>query len=341
MKIAIVGASGAVGQEFLRILEQRDLPIGELLLFGSQRSAGRVYKFRGKDITVKLLQHNDDFKGVDFALTSAGAGTSREFAETITRHGAVMIDNSSAFRLDPEVPLVIPEVNPEDVKWSKGLIANPNCATIIGLTAIAPLHRKAKVKRLIASTYQAVSGAGKGGIDELEAEVKAPAGTPAPCKVFPYPIAYNLIPQIGGFNDEGYTSEEMKMQNEGRKMFHDDNLLVSCTCVRVPIIRSHSEALTIEFENEISPEEARELLKDAPGVRLWDEPEEKHYPMPLLTSDQDLVYVGRIRRDLSAPKDVYNRSLVLFCCADQVRKGAATNAVQIAELVFGLAESAF
>lgn len=229
----------------------------------------------------------------------------------------------------------------EDVKWSKGLIANPNCATIIGLTAIAPLHRKAKVKRLIASTYQAVSGAGKGGIDELEAEVKAPAGTPAPCKVFPYPIAYNLIPQIGGFNDEGYTSEEMKMQNEGRKMFHDDNLLVSCTCVRVPIIRSHSEALTIEFENEISPEEARELLKDAPGVRLWDEPEEKHYPMPLLTSDQDLVYVGRIRRDLSAPKDVYNRSLVLFCCADQVRKGAATNAVQIAELVFGLAESAF
>ena len=341
MKIAIVGASGAVGQEFLRILEQRDLPIGELLLFGSQRSAGRVYKFRGKDITVKLLQHNDDFKGVDFALTSAGAGTSREFAETITRHGAVLIDNSSAFRLDPEVPLVIPEVNPEDVKWSKGLIANPNCATIIGLTAIAPLHRKAKVKRLIASTYQAVSGAGKGGIDELEAEVKAPAGTPAPCKVFPYPIAYNLIPQIGGFNDEAYTSEEMKMQNEGRKMLHDDNLLVSCTCVRVPIIRSHSEALTIEFENEISPEEARELLKDAPGVRLWDEPEEKHYPMPLLTSDQDLVYVGRIRRDLSAPKESYNRSLVLFCCADQVRKGAATNAVQIAELVFGLAQSAF
>ena len=180
-----------------------------------------------------------------------------------------------------------------------------------------------------------------GGIDELEAEVKAPAGTPAPCKVFPYPIAYNLIPQIGGFNDEAYTSEEMKMQNEGRKMLHDDNLLVSCTCVRVPIIRSHSEALTIEFENEISPEEARELLKDAPGVRLWDEPEEKHYPMPLLTSDQDLVYVGRIRRDLSAPKESYNRSLVLFCCADQVRKGAATNAVQIAELVFGLAQSAF
>lgn len=171
--------------------------------------------------------------------------------------------------------------------------------------------------------------------------MKAPAGTPAPCKVFPYPIAYNLIPQIGGFNDEGYTSEEMKMQNEGRKMLHDDNLLVSCTCVRVPIIRSHSEALTIEFENEISPEEARELLKDAPGVRLWDEPEEKHYPMPLLTSDQDLVYVGRIRRDLSAPKESYNRSLVLFCCADQVRKGAATNAVQIAELVFGLAQSAF
>ena len=340
LKVGILGATGAVGEQMMIVLAERNFPVAELRLFGSSRSAGTKLAFKGKDYVVEEASL-ERMKGLDLLLGAADNDVAKKFLPDAAKLGVTVVDNSSAFRLDPEVPLVIPEVNPEDVKWSKGLIANPNCATIIGLTAIAPLHRKAKVKRLIASTYQAVSGAGKGGIDELEAEVKAPAGTPAPCKVFPYPIAYNLIPQIGGFNDEGYTSEEMKMQNEGRKMLHDDNLLVSCTCVRVPIIRSHSEALTIEFENEISPEEARELLKDAPGVRLWDEPEEKHYPMPLLTSDQDLVYVGRIRRDLSAPKDVYNRSLVLFCCADQVRKGAATNAVQIAELVFGLAQSAF
>ena len=228
---------------------------------------------------------------------------------------------------------MIPEVNPEDVKWSKGLIANPNCATIIALTAVAALHRKARLRRMVASTYQAVSGAGRGGMEDLEEEVKT--GRPV-LRTFPYPIAYNLIPQIGGFNDLGYTSEEMKLQNEGRKMLHDDTFLVSCTCVRVPIMRSHSEALTLEFEKEISPEEAREILQNAPGVKLWDDPAEKHYPMPMLTSDQDLVYVGRIRRDLEATKDAYNRSLSLFCCADQIRKGAATNAIQIAEIVFGI-----
>ena len=249
--------------------------------------------------------------------------------------GVHVVDNSSAFRLDPEVPLVIPEVNPEDVKLSKGLIANPNCATIIGLTAVMPLHRHARIRRLVVSPYQAVSGAGKAGIDNLESEVKGNPRAENSC--FPYPSAYNLIPQIGGFNDAGYTSEEMKFQNEGRKMLHDDTLRVACTCVRVPIVRSHSEAITIEFENDITPEKAKELLADAPGVVLCDDPANQRYPMPLETSDQDLVFVGRVRRDLSAEADKFNRSLTLFCCADQVRKGAATNAIRIAELVFGIA----
>ena len=250
--------------------------------------------------------------------------------------GIHVVDNSSAFRLDPDVPLVIPEVNPEDVKLSKGLIANPNCATIIGLTAVNSLHRHARIRRMVVSTYQAVSGAGKAGIDALEAEVKAANGQRAEGSCFPYPIAYNLIPQIGSFNEMGYSSEEMKMQNEGRKMLHDETIRFACTCVRVPIIRSHSEAITLEFENDITPDKARELLAEAPGVVLCDDPNYGQYPMPLLTSDQDLVYVGRVRRDLSADAASFNRSLTLFCCADQVRKGAATNAVQIAELIFGL-----
>lgn len=332
LKVGILGATGAVGEQMRIVLAERKFPIAELRLFGSARSAGTEVEFDGKMVKVEEATP-EAFEGLDLLLGAADNDVAKKFLPDAAKKGIVVVDNSSAFRLDPEVPLVIPEVNPEDVKWSKGLIANPNCATIIALTAVAALHRKARLRRMVASTYQAVSGAGRGGMEDLEEEVKT--GRPV-LRTFPYPIAYNLIPQIGGFNDLGYTSEEMKLQNEGRKMLHDDTFLVSCTCVRVPIIRSHSEALTIEFENEISPEEARELLKDAPGVRLWDEPEEKHYPMPLLTSDQDLVYVGRIRRDLSAPKDVYNRSLVLFCCADQVRKGAATNAVQIAELVFGL-----
>ena len=335
LKVGILGATGAVGEQMMIVLAERNFPVGELRLFGSSRSAGTKLAFKGKDYEVEEASL-ERMKGLDLLLGAADNDVAKKYLPDAAKLGVTVVDNSSAFRLDPEVPLVIPEVNPEDVKWSKGLIANPNCATIIGLTAIAPLHRKAKVKRLIASTYQAVSGAGKGGIDELEAEVKAPAGTPAPCKVFPYPIAYNLIPQIGGFNDVGYTSEEMKMQNEGRKMLHDETIRFACTCVRVPIIRSHSEAITLEFENDITPDKARELLAEAPGVVLCDDPNNGQYPMPLLTSDQDLVYVGRVRRDLSADAASFNRSLTLFCCADQVRKGAATNAVQIAELIFGL-----
>ena len=332
LKVGILGATGAVGEQMRIVLAERKFPIAELRLFGSARSAGTEVEFDGTMVKVEEATP-EAFEGLDLLLGAADNDVAKKFLPDAAKKGIVVVDNSSAFRLDPEVPLVIPEVNPEDVKWSKGLIANPNCATIIALTAVAALHRKARLRRMVASTYQAVSGAGRGGMEDLEEEVKT--GRPV-LRTFPYPIAYNLIPQIGGFNDLGYTSEEMKLQNEGRKMLHDDTFLVSCTCVRVPIMRSHSEALTLEFEKEISPEEAREILQNAPGVKLWDDPAEKHYPMPMLTSDQDLVYVGRIRRDLAATKDAYNRSLSLFCCADQIRKGAATNAIQIAEIVFGI-----
>lgn len=332
LKVGILGATGAVGEQMRIVLAERKFPIAELRLFGSARSAGTEVEFDGKRVKVEEATP-EAFEGLDLLLGAADNDVAKKFLPDAAKKGIVVVDNSSAFRLDPEVPLVIPEVNPEDVKWSKGLIANPNCATIIALTAVAALHRKARLRRMVASTYQAVSGAGRGGMEDLEEEVKT--GRPV-LRTFPYPIAYNLIPQIGGFNDLGYTSEEMKLQNEGRKMLHDDTFLVSCTCVRVPIMRSHSEALTLEFEKEISPEEAREILQNAPGVKLWDDPAEKRYPMPMLTSDQDLVYVGRIRRDLAATKDAYNRSLSLFCCADQIRKGAATNAIQIAEIVFGI-----
>ena len=332
LKVGILGATGAVGEQMRIVLAERKFPIAELRLFGSARSAGTEVEFDGKMVKVEEATP-EAFEGLDLLLGAADNDVAKKFLPDAAKKGIVVVDNSSAFRRDPEVPLVIPEVNPEDVKWSKGLIANPNCATIIALTAVAALHRKARLRRMVASTYQAVSGAGRGGMEDLEEEVKT--GRPV-LRTFPYPIAYNLIPQIGGFNDLGYTSEEMKLQNEGRKMLHDDTFLVSCTCVRVPIMRSHSEALTLEFEKEISPEEAREILQNAPGVKLWDDPAEKHYPMPMLTSDQDLVYVGRIRRDLAATKDAYNRSLSLFCCADQIRKGAATNAIQIAEIVFGI-----
>lgn len=332
LKVGILGATGAVGEQMRIVLAERKFPIAELRLFGSARSAGTEVEFDGKMVKVEEATP-EAFEGLDLLLGAADNDVAKKFLPDAAKKGIVVVDNSSAFRLDPEVPLVIPEVNPEDVKWSKGLIANPNCATIIALTAVAALHRKARLRRMVASTYQAVSGAGRGGMEDLEEEVKT--GRPV-LRTFSYPIAYNLIPQIGGFNDLGYTSEEMKLQNEGRKMLHDDTFLVSCTCVRVPIMRSHSEALTLEFEKEISPEEAREILQNAPGVKLWDDPAEKHYPMPMLTSDQDLVYVGRIRRDLAATKDAYNRSLSLFCCADQIRKGAATNAIQIAEIVFGI-----
>ena len=330
MKVAIVGASGAVGQEFLRVLDERNFPLDELVLFGSKRSAGTKYTFRGKQIEVKLLQHNDDFKGVDIAFTSAGAGTSKEFAETITKYGAVMIDNSSAFRMDADVPLVVPEVNAADAKdRPRRIIANPNCTTIVSLVAINALNQDSPIESIIASSYQAVSGAGAGGPIELLNEVeRLGQGEPVEPKVFQYQIAYNVIPQIGGEAFEGYTSEEMKMQNEGRKIMHLPELKVSCTCVRVPVVRSHSVSIVVRTREKISVERARQLIAAAPGCRLVDDLANKRYPMPLETSDQDLVFVGRIRDDLTS-----DNGLNIWCCGDQVRKGAATNAVQIAQLL--------
>lgn len=335
LKIGILGATGAVGRQMLTVLEERAFSVSELRLFASGRSAGTTISAFGRDWTVEETDASR-FQGLDLLLGAAENDIARKYLPLAAEMGVLVVDNSSAFRLSPEVPLVIPEINPEDIQKSNGIIANPNCATIIALTAVGALHRYARIRRMIVSTYQAVSGAGKDGIDALLNEVSAissGSAVPAP-GTFQYQIAYNLIPQIGGFNELGYSSEEMKMQNEGRKMLHDDTLSVNCTCVRVPIIRSHSESITLTFERDISPEKAKELLSNAPGVRLYDEPGERKYPMPLLTSDQDLVYVGRIRRDLSAPRESYSRSLSLFCCADQIRKGAATNAVQIAELCF-------
>ena len=330
MKIAIVGASGAVGQELLRILEERQFPVDDLLLFGSERSAGREYLFRGKPHTVRLLQDNDDFRGVDIAFTSAGGSTSARFADTITRHGAVMIDNSSQFRMDEDVPLVVPEINPEDAKrHPRNIIANPNCTTIVSLVAINALNQLSPIESIVASSYQAVSGAGAGGPIELMAEVDALSrGESYQPKVFQYQIAYNVIPQIGGEAFEGYTSEEMKMQNEGRKIMHLPELKVSCTCVRVPVVRSHSVSIVVRTREKISVERARELIAAAPGCRLVDDLKNKKYPMPLDTSDQDTVFVGRIRDDLTS-----DNGLNIWCCGDQVRKGAATNAVQIAQLL--------
>ena len=327
MKIAIVGASGAVGQEFLNILERRPLPIDELLLFGSERSAGRKYTFRGKEIEVRLLQHNDDFRGVDFALVSAGAGTSREFAETITRHGTVMIDNSSAFRMDADVPLVVPEVNPEDAKRApRRIIANPNCTTIQMVVALAAIERLSHIRRVHVATYQSASGAGAAAMDELVRQyAELGAGGPATVEKFAHQLAYNVIPHIDVFTDNDYTKEEMKMFHETRKIMHSD-IAVSATCVRVPVMRAHSESVWLETERPVSVEEARAAFAAAPGVVLMDEPAEKRYPMPLFVADHDPVYVGRIRKDLAS-----ENGLAFWCVSDQIRKGAALNAVQILE----------
>ena len=327
MKIAIVGVSGAVGQEFLRILEERRLSIDELVLFGSQRSAGRTYKFRGEELTVKLLQHNDDFKEIDFALTSAGAGTSKEFAETITRHGTVMIDNSSAFRMDEDVPLVVPEVNPEDaLNAPRRIIANPNCTTIQMVVALNALEKLSHIRRVHVATYQSASGAGAQGMAELEEQHAALAKGGEPrVEKFAYQLAYNLIPHIDVFTDNDYTKEEMKMYHETRKIMHSD-IVVSATCVRVPVMRAHSESIWVETERPISPEEARDAFASAPGVVLQDAPGDKVYPMPLFAAGRNPVYVGRIRRDLTSPN-----GLTFWCVGDQIRKGAALNAVQIAE----------
>ena len=327
MKVAIVGASGAVGQEFLRVLDERNFPIDELVLFGSPRSAGTKYAFRGKEYEVKLLQHNDDFQGVDIAFTSAGGGTSKEYAETITKYGAGMIDNSSAFRMDEDVPLVVPEVNAEDaLKRPRSIIANPNCTTIQMVVALKAIENLSHIKRVHVSTYQAASGAGAAAMAELHEQYRQVlAGEPVTVEKFAYQLAYNLIPQIDVFTDNGYTKEEMKMFNETRKIMHSD-VKTSATCVRVPALRSHSESIWVETERPISVEEAREAFAKGDGLVLMDDPENKVYPMPLFLAGKDPVYVGRIRKDLTD-----ENGLTFWIVGDQIKKGAALNAVQIAE----------
>lgn len=328
MNIGILGATGEVGREMMKILLERKFPVDELRLLASPRSAGKEMEWGGRTIVVREATA-EAFSGLDIVLGAAGADIARQFAPAIVAAGAVFVDNSSAFRMEKDVPLIVPEINPEDVRWHKGIISNPNCSTIITLMAVKGLNRLSPIRAMVASTYQAVSGAGAGGPLELAAEVKALAqGAPVEPRVFPYQIAENLIPQIGSFLPDGYTTEEMKMQNEGRKILHLPELRVNCTCVRVPVVRSHSISVTVYTEREISVEEARAAIAAEAGCRLTDEPEKKIYPMPLDTSDQDIVFVGRVRRDLCFPNGV-----ALFCCGDQVRKGAATNTVQIAELL--------
>ena len=328
MRIAIVGASGAVGQEFLRVLDEQNFPIDELLLFGSSRSAGRKYTFRGKDIVVKELKHNDDFEGVDIAFTSAGAGTSREYASTITKHGAIMIDNSSAFRMDEDVPLVVPEVNGDDAfNTPRNIIANPNCTTIQMVVALKPLNDISPIKRVHVATYQAASGAGAAAMDELmEQHAQLVRGEEPTIEKFAYQLAYNVIPQVDVFTDNGYTKEEMKMYNETKKIMHAPSLDVSATCVRVPVMRAHSESIWIETEQPISIEQAREALSNAEGVVVLDAPAQKKYPMPLDIANEDPVYVGRLRKDLTCAN-----GLSFWVVGDQIKKGAALNAVQIAQ----------
>ena len=330
MKIAIVGASGAVGQEFLSILNERvDFQIDELVLFGSARSAGTKYMFRGKEIEVKLLQYNDDFKGIDIALTSAGGSTSVEFAETITKHGTLMIDNSSAFRMDKDVPLVVPEVNPEDaLNAPRNIIANPNCTTIQMVVALNAIEKLSHIKRVHVATYQSASGGGAQAMAELKKQnEQLVAGEEPTVNKFAYQLAYNVIPHIDVFTENDYTKEEMKMYNETQKIMHSD-VKVSATCVRVPVMRAHSESIWVETEREITPEEARKAFAEAEGMVLMDEPAEKVYPMPLFIAGKDPVYVGRIRKDISR-----ENGLTFWCVADQIKKGAALNAVQIAEWI--------
>ena len=327
-KVAILGASGAVGKEMMKILEERSFPVSELHLLASARSAGKVVQWRGQDVVIEEAR-DEAFEGIDIVLGAAENDIAERFAPAIVKSGAVFVDNSSAFRLDPDVPLVVPEVNPEDVKKHHGIIANPNCSTTITVTAVNALRNISPIKAMVASTYQAVSGAGAGGPIELQNEVEAlREGKAYEPKVFSYQIAYNVIPQIGGEQCCGYTSEEMKLQNEGRKILHLPEMKVSCTCVRVPVVRSHSISVSLHFEKKISVEEARAAIAAAPGCRLVDDLDALQYPMPLDTSDQDLVFVGRIRPDLTD-----ENGLCLWCCGDQVRKGAATNCIQIAELL--------
>ena len=327
MKVAIVGASGAVGQEFLRVLADRNFPIDELVLFGSARSAGSKYTFKGTEYTVKELQHNDDFKGIDIVFTSAGAGISKEFEKTITKHGAVMIDNSSAFRMDEDVPLVVPEVNGADaLVRPRNVIANPNCTTIQMVVALKAIEDLSHIKRVRVSTYQAASGAGAAAMAELQEQyAQLVRGEEPTVSKFYYQLAYNVIPQVDVYTDNLYTKEEMKMFNETRKIMHSD-IKTSAMCVRVPVMRAHSESIWVETERPISVEEARAAFEKAEGVIVMDNLNEKLYPMPLDMAGKDAVYVGRIRKDLAD-----ENGLTFWTVSDQIRKGAALNAVQIAE----------
>lgn len=328
MNVAIVGASGAVGQELLRVLAEQKFPITSLRLFGSARSAGKEFEFNGKKIKVEELTHDSDFSGVDIAFTSAGAPTSREYASTITKYGTVMIDNSSAFRMDIDVPLVVPEVNPEDaLDRPRNIIGNPNCTTIQMVVALKPINDLSPITKVHVSTYQAASGAGAVAMQELERQFKELSeGKEPTIEKFPYQLAYNLIPQVDLFLDNGYTKEEMKMYNETRKIMHSDKIEVSATCVRVPVMRAHSEAIWLATEKPLSIEEVKRAMKNAPGLILKDEPENKIYPMPLDISGEDPVYVGRLRKDLADPN-----GLSFWVVGDQIKKGAALNAVQIGQ----------
>jgi aspartate-semialdehyde dehydrogenase len=328
MKVAIVGASGAVGQELLRILEERHFSMDDLVLFGSSRSAGRKYQFKGKDYEVKLLQHNDDFKDIDIVFASAGASTSKEYADTITKYGAVMIDNSSAFRMEDDVPLVVPEINPEDaLARPRGIIANPNCTTIMMVVVLNPIEKISHIKKIHISSYQSASGAGAVAMKELEQQYKEilETGKVSTIEKFPHQLAYNVIPQIDKMTENDYTKEEMKMFHETRKIMHSD-VRTSATCVRVSSLRSHSESVWFETEEPVSVEEIRRALEQAPGITLVDDPQNYVYPMPLESAGKDDVYVGRVRRDLAD-----DNSCTLWLTGDQIRKGAALNAVQIAE----------
>ena len=328
VNVAILGATGAVGREMLKVLEERQFPINQLKALASARSAGKVLPF-GEGTVVVEEATDQSFEGMDIVLGAASNEMAKRFAPAIVKAGAVFVDNSSAFRMVDDVPLIVPEINPEDVKKHHGIISNPNCSTIITLVAVAGLNKVSPIKTMVASTYQAVSGAGANGLIELEQQAKAYVnGDPIEVSVFQHQIAFNLIPQIGSDTGNGYTTEEMKMQNEGRKIMHLPGLKVSCTCVRVPVMRSHSISVTLRTERKISVEEARAAIAAAPGCRLVDDLANKQYPMPLDTSDQDIVFVGRIRDDLTS-----DNGISLWCCGDQVRKGAATNAIQIAELL--------
>ena len=331
MKVAIVGASGAVGQEFLRLLAERDFPMDELVLFGSERSAGRKYMFKGRELEVQLLQYNDAFRDIDIAFVSAGGSTSKEYAETITKYGTVMIDNSSAFRMDDDVPLVVPECNAQDaLARPRGIIANPNCTTIMMVVVLQALERLSHIRRIHVASYQSASGAGAAAMAELQEQYRQlVAGEPVTVKKFPHQLAYNVIPQIDVFGDFDYTKEELKMYNETRKIMHSD-VVCSATCVRVSSLRSHSESVWIETEEPISVDAAREAIASAPGCTLLDDPAHLVYPMPLDTAGKDDVYVGRVRKDLANPN-----GLAFWLSGDQIRKGAALNAVQIAEYLLG------